>query len=259
MTIKNLLKAEITMLVGELKQYALNYIFFNLGTLAVFIGLFLTVNKSNGGLPLLFGLVMWQIGSGAIGYLGFVVQDEAMLGTLEQIFMTRTSIFKVFFSKVMVNCVFSLTKAALLFFICIFGFGVQGSLLSLGWKNGSIIFAIIVLTEIAFYVLGLMFGGMALFFKRVSNVVQVLNYIMLFFSNITVPVSESPKVIQLFSMIVPIRWAMDIIRCIVSESEINTKDVMFFLLSSFCYCMVGIVLFLICIKRAKDKGKLAGY
>ena len=143
MTIRNLLKAEITMLIGELKQYALNYVFFNLGTLAVFIGLFLTVNQSNGGLPLLFGLVMWQIGSGAIGYLGYVVQDEAMLGTLEQIFMTRTSIFKVFFSKVFVNCVFSIIKAAILFFICIFGFGVQSSLFSLGWKNGFLILVIL--------------------------------------------------------------------------------------------------------------------
>jgi ABC-type polysaccharide/polyol phosphate export permease len=259
MTVRNLLRAEITMLIGELKQYALNYIFYNLGALAIFIGLFITVNQSDGGMSLLFGLVMWQIASGAIGYLGYIVQDEAMLGTLEQIFMTRTSIFKVFLSKVVVNLCFSLVKAMILFAICVFLFGIQGELFLLGGKNCLLVLFIIIVTEISFYMMGLMFGGLALFFKRVSNVVQLLNYVLLFFTNITVQISSLPSVIQIFSATVPIRWAMDMIRCIVNENSIRFYDVVGFLVSAFCYCIIGVIVFLFSVRKAKDKGKLAGY
>ena len=259
MTIKNLLKAEITMLWGELKQYGLNTLFYNLGMLVVFVGLFMTVKDSKSGMDILFGLVMWQISSGAIGYLGYVIEDEAMLGTLEQIFMTRTSIFKVFFSKAAVNCIFGIVKAYLLFFICVLVFGVQGEIVALGFERNLYIFFIILAVEISFYMVGLMFGGMALFFKRVSNVVQLLTYVMLFFTNITTPVSETPQWVQVISTFVPIRWAMEIIRSITAGSPVVMEDTLYFATSIGCYCVIGVITFLFSVNIAKEKGKLAGY
>ena len=257
--ISKLIRAEATMLWGELKQYGLNTLFYNIGMLVIFIGMFLSVEQSNSGMDMLFGLVMWQISSGAIGYLGYVIQDEAMLGTLEQIFMTRTSIFKVFISKIVVNFTFTSIKAYVLFLICFFVFGLQNEPNNMGFKSVLCIILIILFVEISFYMVGLMFGGMALFFKRVSNVVQLLTYILLFFTNITVPISETPKKIQILSSLVPIRWAMDVIRDVVNGTEIMTKDVVCLILNIVGYCVLGIVTFIFCINAAKKTGRLAGY
>jgi ABC-type multidrug transport system permease subunit len=89
--------------------------------------------------------------------------------------------------------------------------------------------------------------------------VQLLNYVLLFFTNITVQISSLPSVIQIFSATVPIRWAMDMIRCIVNENSIRFYDVVGFLVSAFCYCIIGVIVFLFSVRKAKDKGKLAGY
>jgi ABC-type polysaccharide/polyol phosphate export permease len=153
----------------------------------------------------------------------------------------------------------ALVKAMILFTICVFVFGIQGELFLLGWRKCLLVLLIIIVTEISFYMMGLMFGGLALFFKRVSNVVQLLNYVLLFFTNITVQISEMPYVIQIFSATVPIRWAMDMIRCIINGKRISGYDVMGFLISAFCYCIIGVTVFLFCVRKAKDKGRLAGY
>ncbi len=260
MKVINLIKAEFTMLFGELKQYSLNYIFYNLGLLVMFMGIFFTTGEKEGpeGLILLFGLAMWQIASSAIGYLGYIIQDEAALGTLEQIFMTRTNIFQVFCSKVIVNFVFSVVKAAILFFICAFAFGIQGNLLSLGIK-GFLVFFVTIIVVVSFYIVGLMFGGMALFFKRISNVVQVISYLLLFFTNITIPVNELPYGLQIISSFVPISWAMDIIRAIIKNEPVLLQSIVGFGISSVCYVVLGVYIFVQCISIAKQNGKLAGY
>lgn len=257
----NLVKAELTMLYGELKQYWLNYLFYNIGMIVMFVGLFYSIgeNKNEDGLVLLIGLVIWQVSSSAIGYLGYVIQDEAMLGTLEQIFMTRTSIFLIFFSKVLVNCLFNIIKALIIFGVCVFVFGIQNVIGEISILGTFLCILIFISVTVTFYIVGLFFGGLALFFKRVSNVIQLISYLLLFFTNITISISELPACIRVISAGVPIRWAMDIIRSIIYDIAINPKDIFGFIISSISYFIIGISVFLYCISIAKRDGKLAGY
>lgn len=116
-----ILKAEFTMLLGELKNYYLNYIFYNLSMVILFIGIFYN-NYSNSShietLTMLFTAVLWQICTSSLNYLCNLIQDESMMGTLEQMFLCKTNFFKIIFIKMLVNQVFDIIKGFVLFIIC---------------------------------------------------------------------------------------------------------------------------------------------
>lgn len=263
MTIVNLIKAELVMLYGEIKHYYLNYIFFNISLLFIFTGLFFSFNDRGDiqSLVLLFGLITWQMCNSAISYLSYVIQDESMLGTLEQIFMTRTTIFQVFASKVLVNCLFNFIKALILFTICMLIFGVGTITLSLGIKNIAII-TIILITVLSFYMLGLMLGGLSLYFKRVQAICNTLTYLFLFFTGITIPIENLPRIIQPISYALPITWASKCIQEIATKGLSTfyiSRNLIGFLISVSIYCIIGYLSFNQSVKRAKDLGKLGQY
>lgn len=263
MKFKKLIKAEWVMLIGEVKQYLFNYIFYNIGLFFVFIGLFYAFKQdgTKDATVLLYGLIIWQLCNTAINYLSNVIQDESMLGTLEQIFMTRTSVFSVFFSKLIVNLVFGMIKIAIVFILCVFIFDVQDILVNLGIIN-IYIFIITIITVFSFYCLGLLFGGMALFFKRVNSFCSMLTYLLLFFTNITVPIESLPALIQPISYAIPITWAVRLINLLVfgaADTSIITINFIGFIITSGLYLVGGVIAFNLSIKRAKELGKLGQY
>ena len=94
---RRLIKAEWTMLMGEIKQYYLNYIFYNAGMVILFFGLFYNYYYEASDtkvLAMLICAILWQICTNGIQYLCYLIQDEAMMGTLEQMFLTKTNFFQ---------------------------------------------------------------------------------------------------------------------------------------------------------------------
>lgn len=260
MTFINLIKAELVMLYGEIKNYYLNYIFFNLSLLITFIGLFYTFSsqKTTSSLILLYGLVTWQMCTSAISYISYVVQDESMLGTLEQIFMTRTKVMEVFISKILVNCIFSVVKSSILFIICMYIFKVQNIVLKLGFKN-ILIILIVLATVLGFYIIGLMFGGLSFYFKRIQSICNVFTYGFLFFTGITISIDKLPRIIQIISYCVPMTWANKCIEQIVNTTAFNWNNLMWFGVVLIIYFIIGYFTFKYCINKAKDLGKLGQY
>ena len=261
-----LIKAECLMLFGELKQYRMNYIFYNIGLLIMFTGIFFSFsesrdNSTNAALVLLYGLVLWQLCVSALTYLPNVIQDEAMMGTIEQISMTRTNFVSVLFSKVFVSATFDTLKAIILFIVCLFIFNASHLVYEAGLKN-LIVLVIIVCTYACFYTFGLFFAGLALFFKRVQSIVQIVSYGLLFFTSITAPISQLPTVVQFFSAIIPLTWAVSLIEYVLSGnlSQRNLSTIIVgFILSSLAFVLIGIIGFKLFMKRAKQSGKLAHY
>lgn len=258
-----LIKAEIVMFLGELKQYYLNYVFYNLGLVTMFIGLFYSFNQNSNqkeAAILLIGLITWQLCTSGFTYFVGVIEDEALMGTLEQIFMTRTSIYKVLFSKALVTSVFNLLKALVIFVICLVFFRCGGVFLSLGVKNVYICIAV-AFTLASFYLLGLFAAGLALFYKRIQSVAQIINYALLFFANITVDIQLLPAVLQPIGYVVPIGWTMRIVRGLVLYDDIciAAGDVIGLVLSTVCFGLIGFIGFKISLKRAKKFGKLGHY
>ncbi|MDU2709915.1 MAG: ABC transporter ATP-binding protein, partial [Finegoldia magna] len=117
-----LIKAEILMLYGELKHYYFNYIFYNLGIVIFFIGIIKNFDFKDNVILQIVSLITWHIITSSISYLCNVIQDEAVMGTLEQLFLSKANILKIFLSKVIVNVMFTLAKSIILFCICLLVF-----------------------------------------------------------------------------------------------------------------------------------------
>ena len=86
-----LIKAEILMLYGELKHYYFNYIFYNLGIVIFFIGIIKNFDFKDNVILQIVSLITWHIITSSISYLCNVIQDEAVMGTLEQLFLSKAN------------------------------------------------------------------------------------------------------------------------------------------------------------------------
>ena len=89
-----LIKAEILMLYGELKHYYFNYIFYNLGIVIFFIGIIKNFDFKDNVILQIVSLITWHIITSSISYLCNVIQDEAVMGTLEQLFFNQSKYFE---------------------------------------------------------------------------------------------------------------------------------------------------------------------
>lgn len=256
-----IIKAELTMLIGEIKQYYMNYIFYNLGMLILFFGLFYNYfynSEDTNVLSMLICAVLWQICTNGIQYLCYLIQDEAMMGTLEQMFLTKTSFIKILFSKTIVNVVFVIVKGLLLFIVCTIAFNKEAALLTISiWQYLAIV-CVIIITVLAFYCMGGLFGGLSLYFKRVSSVLNVVDYFLLMFTGVLNDTSNYSSIFRVIVRIIPTTNANILINKILKNS-ILYGDILWFVVTIIAFSSIGILGLKLLIGIAKKDGKLGQY
>lgn len=260
-TIKQLIRAEFTMLIGEIKQYYLNYIFYNLSIIILIFGIFKNYYSSDADniiLAILINTVLWQISSSSLNYLCYLIQDEAMMGTLEQTFTTRTSYITIMFSKIIVNLIFSILKGIIICAICIILFNKGILFISLSYIQLTQIFCITILLGFTFYCIGAIFGGLTLYYKKVGPVVNVISYFLLLFTGTLSNFNEYGESYQAFIRILPIANSNILIKNICLGIT-NPSDNFYFFISCIFWIIGSYFIFKELIKFAKKDGKLGQY
>ena len=248
----SLVKAEFVMLFGELKNYRVNYIFYNIGLIIFFCGMLYNYQTS---FILLIALVLWQATTSSTGYLSSVIYDEAMMGTLEQIFLTKTKVQTVMASKIVVNICFTIFKSFVLLLIC-YCFFANSIVFSLTLPVILLIVLVFILTVFPFYMLGEFFGGLSLYYKRVSSVLNVFNNILLLFSGVFTTVDINNPIFYL----TPLPSAIELIKIFYTNNYANFYYVLItFIVIGLIYCVLGRVTFNMFINKAKRDGKLNQY
>lgn len=241
------------MLYGELKHYYFNYIFYNLGMIIFFIGLIKNFNFKEHIILQIVSLITWHIITSSLSYLCDVVQDEAVMGTLEHLFLTKTGILKIFLSKVVVNILFTLFKSILMFIICMLVFSKQVSIpITVSFVSVTVLIEIIMAT--AGYSFGLVLGGIAFYFKRISSFVQVITNLLLFFSGILINIDRG----NILYYILPIPSGMNIIKGAIF-GNLQGHDVIIFLMITIVYILCSLLFFKKLLNRTKMDGVLGNY
>lgn len=260
MNLINLIKAEVVMFKGELKSYSLNYIFYNIGLLFLFIGLFYSVDSSEIGTraSLLYGLITWQLSISSLTYISEVIEDEALTGTLEQLFLTRTSETGVFLVKILISSAFAIVKSAVLFLICVTAFNMWGDLINLKGLN-LLFLVLIIINMLSFGVMGLAFGGISLYKKKTQSFLNMISYALLFFSNTTVKTTSLPAVVRGFSYMIPLTWFNKYVDEIINTNSYLNENLMYFIALSVVYMLLGYFVFVKLLNKAKEDGKLGQY
>lgn len=249
------------MLLGEIKQYYVNYIFYNLGIVILFCGIFFNYyfNQSeNNAIAMLISAVLWQICSSAIQYYTYLIQDEAMMGTLEQMFLTKTSFGRIIISKTIVNMGFVLIKGGFIFLMCICVFFRRLMSFKITLVQAGIIFCLFIITVVVFYGIGGFFGGLSLYFKRISSVTNVVNYFLLMFTGVLKNPSDYNDTFEVITKIIPITNANILIGEVINGS-VKQEDIIRFFFSSVLFLVIGIVGMNVMLDYARKDGKLGQY
>ncbi|ENQ3077253.1 ABC transporter permease [Bacillus sp. WLY-B-L8] len=265
-------RAEFCKFKGEFKKYYIDSFGDIVAYIVLFCGIFFTVFKdyewsNEAFFQLIMGLFVWYIAIGAIANFTFILQEEMELGTLEQIYLTRSPIMKILIGRALGSFIFDLLSGIILSLgtgIAISVFTKQYSFsvftLNISWIS---LVIVMILTMIGIYGFAFILAGISLVYKRISAIVGVLNNIFLFFTGITIA-SSFPPLLEGISKVLPITWGIINLKAIIlskySFQELITNSSFTFLcLNSFLYLLVGITTFKYLEAYCRRKGTLGHY
>ncbi|MEW6685579.1 MAG: ABC transporter permease [Candidatus Edwardsbacteria bacterium] len=214
----------------------------------------IVLGKTMGGLIL--GYVMWFFAIIAITEMSWGISQEAQAGTLEQVYMTSFGPVAVFLARFLADLLPNLIIITILLFLLMVSTGIY-----LSFPLFSTLL-VVGLTILGLYGFGFILGGMALIFKRIGQVAQVLQFVFLFLA--MTPVEKLPSSIQIFAQTLPLTQGVKVMRLVILEhralSQLQMlKEIAILIINSFGYLVLGILVYLWMDRIARNKGLLSHY
>ncbi len=242
----------------EIKRYPFNTLSSLFTLYLVFLLLFAGAKYAQGfgispfgeGLEaLVVGYLVWIFALIAYSDLAWEIMREAQQGTLEQLYMCPLGFRFVSISWVLasflVSCIFS---GALLLLMM----GTTGRFLRL--PLGTLI-PLLFLTLAPVYGIGFLMAGLALVFKRVQAFFQILQFVF-------VPLLFLPGETW-WSKALPLSLGSRLIRAAMVEGQslltLPARDLGILVATAAFYFGLGLAVFSLCERIAKDRGLLAHY
>ncbi len=149
--------------------------------------------------------------------------------------------------------IFVILKGIILFFICAVLFHKVSMLMSVGLLKYIEIVTVIIITVFSFYCIGGVFGGLSLYYKRISSILNVVNYFLLMFTGIIGDINSYNVFLRYIIRIIPVTNANILINEILSD-HVKLQDVLLFAETVLIFFVGGNVVLNLLIKKAKRKG-----
>jgi ABC-2 type transport system permease protein len=265
----------LTLFLAELKRrwillrrYATEAIAGIVGLTVAFYGLFLTTRYVAGPnlaltnspvSPLgnerldaiVVGYVLWSLVVFIVGDIAGGLQQEALTGTLEQIFLTPYGAPKVFIIRAFANLVIQLMQNLIILIIIM---ALTGSRLSFP----PILLLPLLTVLLGAYGLALAVGSLALLLKRVQQLLGFLPFGLVFM--LMVPTESWTGPSRWLGVLLPMTPGAEILRNLMARGYgFNLVEFAIALLNGLVYFALGLVLFHWAEKEAKRQGKVGGY
>ncbi|MBI4728825.1 MAG: ABC transporter permease [Acidobacteria bacterium] len=190
----------------ELRRYAFDTVMQLVTIYVVFLLIFFGAKafiggaaRTGGTLPgIVVGFMMWTLAISAYSDVSFTLVQEATAGTLEQIAMAPLGLPRVLVARFLAGLGFNLViqLALLLLMMATTGQWLHLDLLS--------ILPLMAVTVAGVFGIGLAVGGLALVFKRVQSVMQILQFA--FVALVALPLDRFP-----FFKYLPLAWGNHLI------------------------------------------------
>ncbi|WP_433746562.1 ABC transporter permease [Falsibacillus pallidus] len=191
--------------------------------------------------------IFWYIAMMAMQDIGWVISNEASLGTLEQLYMSPMGAWRILFARIVSSTVLQLVIISLLLYISMATTNT--------WLNIDIISIapILILTLLSMYGISFMIAGMAIIFKQIQAFLQTLQFV---FMGLTfLPLSVAP-----YLAAAPFVKGVDMVRTImvkgVSLNSFTAMDFLILGVNALVYLSLGLWVFKKCEKIAMKKGIL---
>lgn len=256
-TFWNVLRVNTMLEYLELKRYKANTISLLLTFYIIFIAMMFGIQvigdpaqASTNTQYIIVNYIFWYLGMMTLQSIGWTISDEAMKGTLEQLFMSPVRSWKILFAR-LVGTVFN--HFILVIFLLFLSMATAGEWLNL---NPVSIIPILLLTLASMIGTSFIVAGMALIFKQINAFLQILQFIV---AGLTfVPLSVAP-----FMVLAPFVKGVDMTRMIMINgytlADFAVGDYAWLIMNAIVYGIIGIAVYITCEKYAMKKGLLGQY
>jgi len=238
---------------------------------AIFLALILGVHTVVGGgvSPMQFGsnldalivtYILWGMSLFALGIMAWTIQNEAQTGTLEQLFLSPYDPKVVFLLRALAD----LLVQIVLMIAAVLGIILLVTRRTLHFSPGVIPLVITIL--LGTYGLGFILAGMTLLFKRIQNVIQLAQFVVLFL--VAVPVENWRPPLQWVGDLIPLAPGAGMLRQLMAPTafgHLTTQPAFdpwqfgIALLNGVVYFTLGLLIFHLADRIAKARGLLGGY
>ncbi|GAA0322211.1 hypothetical protein GCM10008967_10870 [Bacillus carboniphilus] len=191
--------------------------------------------------------IFWYLAMMAMQDIGWVISNEAQLGTLEQLYMSPMGAWKILLSRIIGSTILQLIIISVLLVLSLWT--AQTTL----HLNITSILPVLIITLFSMYGISFMIAGMAIIVKQVNAFLQILQFV---FMGLTfVPISVAP-----WLEFAPFVKGVDMIRKMMIEGytlgSFSSLDYASLIGNSAVYLLLGLVVFFKCEKTAMEKGVL---
>ncbi|WOS95803.1 ABC transporter permease [Nosocomiicoccus massiliensis] len=261
---KDILHAEFFKFKGMFKRYYIDSIAEVTSYIILFTSLtyfIVSTSEADNIIPqILIGVFIWFIGINAIAIFTFILQEEMALGTLEQIFLTKTSLTKMLLGRAISTFIFDSIGGVVLSISTVFALVFISPALSISDMNlivilNPLLILVILVTMVGIYGFSFILAGLSIIFKRISAITVILNYMFLFIIGVILAGDTLPLILDIFSKFLPITWGVIVISDIFN-GDTNVMNIIWLIINSILYFVVGLYLFNKMTYIARVKGTL---
>ena len=201
----------------------------------------------------LLGFLSWYLCMKVMIAIPRMVDDEATMGTLENVILAPVSLATTVVLRTVVYCFRYGLETLLLGIVLSLTLGLYMPLTAEA--------AIIVLLTLAGTCgIGLALAGLALVHKAMGSVVGVIGNLALLFSGALVPLEGVGELFVLLKYGFPMTWGISILRRLaISHALLFPSDVMGLAIQTVMMLVVGGFVFVAWLQKAKMQGLLAAY
>lgn len=253
----NLLVANVRKEYIEFKRYLPNTIAFVITFYIVFLGMFTGIavvgdpsTQDTNTQYIIVNYIFWFLGMLVVQNIGWNITNEAMRGTLEQLYMSPLGVWRILGARLVATTIITLFLMIVLLYI---------SMLTTGqWLNVDIIsiLPILMVTLISMFGVGFMVAGISILWKQVDSFLLILQFII---GGLTfVPLSFAPYLVY-FPFVKGVDMVREIMIFNLRITEISISDIVFLISNAIVYLILGIIIFTICERYAMKKGLIAHY
>jgi len=253
----NVLVANLRKVATELRRYLPNTVSTLITFYAIFLMFFLGVQVL--GAPesaqsntqyLIVSTALWFLALMAMQGIGWEVTQEAMRGTLEQLYMSPVGAWRILLAR-MVGTV--LVNALIIVVMLFLSMATART-----WLNFDLVtlLPILLLTVVSMLGVGFMVAGLALVYKQVDSFLQIAQFV--FLALVAVPLSVVPLL-----ELAPVVKGADMVRGVMVEGTglagFSALDWLSLTINAVAYFLLGVFLYSRAERRAMNRGLLGQY
>lgn len=235
----------------EMVNFKVNLFFGNIGLLTLFTGLLGTLDIQNRETVFIL-MFIWYSATHGFMNINFIIEEEIMDGTLAHIVGTRISFLWVIFLRSLFQIIYDLVKSGIVFSIVFCLLPFDFSLFQVT-DYGLIIVLVLYCIAISYFI-GLILGVLALKYKKIPSLPNLLYYFVFFFGGVTAEVSNV-LVLGHLAYLFPFMPMRGILLALQSGT-VGISYIIILLVQGCFYLMTGLILYHFIMRENFRKGRL---